>query len=167
MYLPTRCRTEEGYLVRQSLMTDVPYGFFNAAKRGCGFMAVYNAVHYFARPHSEDEVHEYFHRRVFLGGLLGTTVFHVCRGVRRFGLRVRGVRYRDLSDVEAGILWYHTGKTKHFVFLRRTEAENFRYYNTSVAQQEMPFRDFYTNHVKKSLLFKLPIMFTLSLGKKN
>lgn len=166
MYLPDRCRTEEGFVVNQRLMHDVPYGFFNAAKKGCGFIAVYNAVRYFARPYGEEEVYRYFHRRVFLGGLLGTTAGHVCRGLRRFGLRIKAVRYRDLRDVEAGILWYHTGKTKHFAFLRRTEGESFRYYNTAAAQQELPFRDFYTRHVKKSPLLKLPVMFTLSIGKK-
>lgn len=167
MYLPTRCRTEEGYLVHQSLMSDVPYGFFKAAQKGCGFIAVYNAVRYFARPYSEEEVHRFFHRQVFLGGLVGTTFFHVARGVYRFGMRIKGIRYRDLSDVEAGIMWYHTGKTKHYAFLRRQEGENFRYYNTSFAQQEMPFCDFYGKYVKKTRLFKLPIMFTLSLGKKK
>ena len=50
MYLPQQCRTEDGYLVRQSLMRDVPYGFFTAAKKGCGFLAVYNAVRYFGLP---------------------------------------------------------------------------------------------------------------------
>lgn len=167
MYLPQQCRTEDGFLVRQSLMKDVPYGFFTAAKKGCGFLAVYNAARYFGLPHTEDDVHRYFHRSVFLGGLLGTTVFHVCRGVYRFGMRVKGVRYRDLTGVDAGILWYHTGKTKHFVFLRRSEQENFHYYNTSYAQQEMPFHDFYSKHVKHTPIFKLPIMFTLSLGKKT
>ncbi|MBR5571720.1 MAG: hypothetical protein IKV99_03665 [Oscillospiraceae bacterium] len=167
MYLPTRCRTEDGYLVHQSLMTEVPYGRYTAARKGCGFIAVYNAVRYFARPYTEEQVHRFFHRQVFLGGVLGTTFFHLARGVYRFGLRVKGIRYRNLSGVEAGILWYHTGKTKHYVFLHRGEGENFRYYNTSYARQEMPFRDFYTNHVKKTPLLKLPIMFTLSLGKKK
>lgn len=167
MMFPQNCRTEDGYLTRQHLMTQVPYGFFTAAKKGCGFIAVYNAVRYFARPYSEEEVHSYFHRRVFLGGLLGTTVGAVCRGVHRFGLRIKGVRYRDLQDVEAGILWYHTGKTKHFAFLRRGEGADFHYYNTSAAEQTMPFRDFYTRYVKHSPIFKLPIMFTLSIGKKN
>ncbi len=167
MYLPTRCRTEDGYLVHQSLMTEVPYGRFTAAKNGCGFIALYNAVHHFVRPYTEEQVHRFFHRHAFLGGLLGTTVFRLVGGVYRFGLRVKGIRYRDLSDVEAGILWYHTGTTKHYVFLHRSEEEKFRYYNTSYARQEMPFRDFYTNFVKKTPLLKLPIMFTLSLGKKK
>ena len=39
MYLPQQCRTEDGYLVRQSLMKDVPYGFFNAAKVNNSFNA--------------------------------------------------------------------------------------------------------------------------------
>lgn len=167
MYLPQQCRTEDGYLVRQSLMKDVPYGFFTAAKKGCGFLAVYNALRYFGLNHSEEEVHCYFHRSVFLGGLLGTTIFHVCRGVHHFGLRLKGVRYRNLTGVDAGILWYHTGKTKHFIFLRRGEEENFHYYNTSYAHQEMPFRDFYSKHVKHTPIFKLPIMLTLALGKKK
>ena len=41
MYLPQQCRTEDGYLVRQSLMKDVPYGFFTAAKKGC-LIALHN-----------------------------------------------------------------------------------------------------------------------------
>ena len=45
MMFPQNRRTEDGYLTRQSLMTQVPYGFFTAAKKGCGFIAVYNAVH--------------------------------------------------------------------------------------------------------------------------
>lgn len=42
--IPARCRDENGYLVRQSLMTDVPYGRRTVARAGCGFLAVYNAA---------------------------------------------------------------------------------------------------------------------------
>lgn len=167
MYLPTRCRTEDGYLVHQSLMTEVPYGRFTVDKKGCAFIAVYNAVRYFARPHTEEEVHHFFHRHAFLGGMLGTPIFHLGYGIYRFGLRIRGIRYRNLSGVEAGILWYHAGTTKHYAFLRRGEGENFHYYNTSVAQQELPFCNFTDKYVKKTPLLKLPIMFTLSLGRKK
>ena len=45
--IPARCRDENGYLVRQSLMTDVPYGRRTVARAGCGFLAVYNAARFF------------------------------------------------------------------------------------------------------------------------
>ena len=38
--IPARCRDENGYLVRQSLMTDVPYGRRTVARAGCGFLAL-------------------------------------------------------------------------------------------------------------------------------
>ena len=40
MDIPARCRDEDGYLISQSLMTDIPYGCRTVAKQGCGFMAV-------------------------------------------------------------------------------------------------------------------------------
>ena len=85
MDIPARCRDEDGYLIRQSLMTDIPYGCRTAAEKGCGFMAVYNAARYFAQPVTESEVWQFFHDHVFLWGVMGTTVGHVCRGVYRFG----------------------------------------------------------------------------------
>ena len=89
MDIPARCRDENGYLIRQSLMTDIPYGCRTAAEKGCGFMAVYNAARYFAQPVTESEVWQFFHDHVFLRGVMGTTVGHVCRGVYRFGMKVR------------------------------------------------------------------------------
>lgn len=95
--IPARCRDENGYLVRQSLMTDVPYGRRTVARAGCGFLAVYNAARFFGLPVRESEVWQYFHRGVFLGAVMGTTIGHLCRGVYRFGMRITGVRYRDLK----------------------------------------------------------------------
>ena len=111
MNIPERCRDEQGYLIRQHLMTDIPYGCRTVAKVGCGFMAVYNAARYFAQPVTETEVWQFFHDRVFLRGIFGTSIGHVCRGVYRFGMRITGLRYRNLKDARAGILWYHTPAT--------------------------------------------------------
>ena len=71
MNIPERCRDEQGYLIRQHLMTDIPYGCRTVAKVGCGFMAVYNAARYFAQPVTETEVWQFFHDRVFLRGVFG------------------------------------------------------------------------------------------------
>ena len=101
--IPARCRDENGYLVRQSLMTDVPYGRRTVAKAGCGFLTVYNAARFFGLPVRESEVWQYFHRGVFLGAVMGTTIGHLCRGVYRFSMRITGVRYRDLKNAPAGI----------------------------------------------------------------
>ena len=89
--IPARCRDENGYLVRQSLMTDVPYGRRTVAKAGCGFLTVYNAARFFGLPVRESEVWQYFHRGVFLGAVMGTTIGHLCRGVYRFSMRITGV----------------------------------------------------------------------------
>lgn len=78
--IPARCRDENGYLVRQSLMTDVPYGRRTVARAGCGFLAVYNAARFFGLPVRESEVWQYFHRGVFLGAVMGTTIGHLVPG---------------------------------------------------------------------------------------
>ena len=100
--IPARCRDENGYLVRQSLMTEVPYGRRTVARAGCGFLAVYNTARFFGLPVRESEVWQYFHQGVFLGAVMGTTIGHLCRGVYRFGMRITGVRYRDLKNAPAG-----------------------------------------------------------------
>lgn len=170
MDIPARCRDENGYLIRQSLMTDIPYGCRTAAEKGCGFMAVYNAARYFAQPVTESEVWQFFHDHVFLWGVMGTTVGHVCRGVYRFGMKVTGLRYRNLKDARAGILWYHTGRSRHYVLVRRCSDGTYAFPN-SPAREAMRFSDFYSKYVKHLRLpplhIDLPIMFTLTLDRRD
>ena len=170
MDIPARCRDEDGYLIRQSLMTDIPYGCRTAAEKGCGFMAVYNAARYFAQPVTESEVWQFFHDHVFLWGVMGTTVGHVCRGVYRFGMRVTGLRYRNLKGARAGILWYHTGRSRHYVLVRRCSDGTYAFPN-SPAREAMRFSDFYSKYVKHLRLpplhIDLPIMFTLTLDRRD
>lgn len=170
MDIPARCRDENGYLIRQSLMTDIPYGCRTAAEKGCGFMAVYNAARYFAQPVTESEVWQFFHDHVFLWGVMGTTVGHVCRGVYRFGMRVTGLRYRDLKGARAGILWYHTGRSRHYVLVRRCSDGTYAFPNSPV-REAMRFPDFYNKYVKHLRLtplhIDLPIMFTLTLDRRD
>ena len=169
MDIPQRCRDEEGYLVRQHLMKDIPYGRRTVAKTGCGFMAVYNAARYFALPVTESEVWRYFHRHVFLGGVMGTTIFHVCRGLRRFGMKVTGVRYWNLKGAKAGILWYHTGRSRHYVLVRRCEDGRYAFPNSS-APGPMTFPEFYgryVKHLRLPPLLDLPIMFTVTAARRD
>lgn len=170
MEFPARCYDEEGYLVRQHLMADVPYGCRTAAQKGCGFMAVYNAAKYFAQPVTETEVWQFFHDHVFLRGIMGTTVGHVCAGVYRFGMRLTGVRYRDLKGAQAGILWYHTGKSRHFIFLHRCANGRYAFPNSGAAEP-MDFSAFYEKYVRhlrlSPLRLDLPIMFILTLGRRR
>lgn len=170
MEIPDRCRDEEGYLIRQHLMTDVPYGCRTVAKKGCGFIAVYNAAKYFAQPVTETEVWQFFHDRLFLRGIMGTSVGHVCQGVYRFGMRVTGVRYRNLKGAPAGLLWYHTGHSRHYILVRRCEDGRYAFPN-SAAPGPMDFSSFYQKYVKHLRLLPtgkgLPIMFTLTLDRRN
>ena len=170
MEIPLRCRDEEGYLVRQSLMTEIPYGRRTVAKVGCAFMAVYNAARFFALPVTEAEVWQYFHRGVLLGGAFGTSIFRVCRGLHRFGMRVTGVRYRDLKGADAGILWYHTGRSRHYVLVRRCEDGRYAFPNSSAAAP-MAFFDFYRKYVKHLRLpllkREVPVMFTVTAARRD
>lgn len=168
--IPARCRDENGYLVRQSLMTEVPYGRRTVARAGCGFLAVYNTAQFFGLPVRESEVWQYFHQGVFLGAVMGTTIGHLCRGVYRFGMRITGVRYRDLKNAPAGILWYHTGHSRHYVLVRRCEDGRYAFPNSS-APEPLAFPEFYGKYVKHlrlpPLRIDLPIMFTLTLDRRN
>lgn len=166
MEIPARCRDENGYLVRQHLMKDIPYGRRTAAKVGCGFIAVYNAARYFGLPVSEGEVWEYFHRHVYLGGVVGTSIFHICRGLRRFGMKVTAVRYRDLKGARAGILWYHTGRSRHYVLAYRREDGRYAFPNSSAAEP-MAFSAFCDQYVKRLPLLRLPIMFTVTAERRD
>ena len=170
MNIPERCRDEQGYLIHQHLMTDIPYGCRTVAKVGCGFMAVYNAARYFAQPVTETEVWQFFHDRVFLRGVFGTSIGHVCRGVYRFGMKITGLRYRDLKDARAGILWYHTGRSRHYVLVSRCPDGRYAFPNSS-APGPMTFPDFYNEYVKHlrlpALRLDLPVMFTVTVDKRN
>lgn len=168
--IPARCRDENGYLVRQSLMTDVPYGRRTVARAGCGFLAVYNAARFFGLPVRESEVWAYFHRGVFLGAVMGTTIGHLVPG--RVPLRHedhRGALPRP-EKRPGGILWYHTGHSRHYVLVRRCEDGRYAFPNSS-APEPLAFPEFYGKYVKHlrlpPLRIDLPIMFTLTLDRRN
>ena len=170
MDIPARCRDADGYLTRQHLMTDIPYGCRTVAQKGCGFMAVYNAAKYFAQPVTETEAWQFFHDHVFLRGVMGTSIGNICRGVYRFGMKVTGLRYRDLKRTKAGILWYHTGSSRHYVLVRRCDDGRYAFPNSS-APEPMSFPGFYNKYVKHLRLpplhVDLPIMFTLTVDRRD
>lgn len=170
MDIPARCRDADGYLTRQHLMTAIPYGCRTVARAGCGFVAVYNAAKFFSRPATVDEVWHFFDRRLFLWGIMGTSIWHVCRGIYHFGMKITGLRYRDLKNAKAGILWYHTGHSRHYVLLRRCRDGRYAFPN-SPAPEPMTFPDFcrsYVRHLRiPSLRLSLPLMFTLTLDSRE
>lgn len=87
-----------------------------------------------------------------------------------FGMKVTGLRYRDLKGAKAGILWYHTGRSRHYVLVRRCEGGRYAFPN-SAAPGPMDFPDFYSKYVKHLRLtplhIDLPIMFTLTLDRRD
>ena len=101
---------------------------------------------------------------------MGTGIGTICRGVYRFGMKVTGLRYRDLKRAKAGILWYHTGRSRHYVLVRRCDDGRYAFPNSS-APEPMFFPDFYNKYVKhlrlKSLHIDLPIMFTVTVDRRD
>ena len=85
-------------------------------------------------------------------------------------MKVTGLRYRNLKDAKAGILWYHTGRSRHYVLVHRCEDGRYAFPN-SPAREAMRFSDFYSKYVKHLRLpplhIDLPIMFTLTLDRRD
>ena len=42
--LPQGCLSEDGYIINQGMLREIPFGNYPSSKNGCGWIAVYNLM---------------------------------------------------------------------------------------------------------------------------
>ena len=144
----------DGYIIDQDFFGEYEYRTIPASNNGCGWIAVYNVLHFLGRGVPFEAVMEEMDRMHTLR-IPGPTTMPVMRAYLRKHLpemREQEGREQALasaSGCRAGILRYNEAGVPHFISFVRTE-EAFRFFNVNdgledfVSSMDM----FFETHVK-------------------
>jgi hypothetical protein len=152
--------SEDGFLIRQDLMGNIPYGVLVTSRNGCGWIAAYNYLRALGKPVQWDQVRRDLQHLLPFRGKLGANVW-VLRGY----LRYRGCPLHSAVTPAAvgrlaarsrvGIVMYWTGKHGHYVTFQRQKDGRLRFFNAGASRADvvLTMEEFYRACVKFPLVF--------------
>ena len=151
-FLPGRAFDQQGYLINQGLLKDIPYGSYNSADKGCGWISVYNLLKGLNTVVNPQEIREHLSSRAFIKGLLGTRIREIVKLLRLKGYPARAIlggRRRLLKyKGERGILLYFHQRGAHYVAYKRLDESLYIFYNAVYGRENdiMSMDDFMAQH---------------------
>lgn len=133
--LPDTCFDEEGYLINQGLMKDIPFGWFDTEQKGCGWIAAYNLLKMCHRYTTMQKCAEGLSRTLILGGLAGQEEYLLAYWLRKQGLKVHvslpsnSIAVKQMKAYDYGILLYQHNRGAHYTAYRNRNDGTFQFYN--------------------------------------
>ena len=137
-HLPADSLSQDGYIINQDKLTEIPYGSHMSNLNGCGWIAVYNLFHLFRISVPADEIRRYLLRHSLWRGNMGTNVFGVRSFLKKNGFALRHTwrvsRFAHVAKkTGAGIIFYLDEDYFHYVFYRR-EDTRYHFYNAEYGE---------------------------------
>lgn len=165
-HLPSRAFDSQGYLINQGMLRNVPYGSYNSADKGCGWISVYNLLKGLKVNVDPQQIRERLSRKAFFKGLMGTRILEIMRILKDRGYPAKvvlGTRKRLIKKAdERGILLYFHRSGAHYVAYQAIQERVFVFYNAVYGRENdvMTMEDFMGKH------FVFPLNFVITL-KRN
>ncbi len=119
-YVSPRAFSEDGYIINQNLLKNLPYGMKQSNYNGCGWIAAYNFLHACGRQKEYDTVRQQLEDSLIFGGLFGTHIMQLYLYLRRHGFHLHWAcrpktAQKQAQRCKVGILFYFNGAALHFV----------------------------------------------------
>lgn len=121
----------DGYLDRQDYLYDIPYGNYTLEKKGCGFIAAFNALKAADRNPDFDTVYNWFNKYLIGKGKWGTTDIQLIYYLIKQRL-FKGMLFcspKKYKNVEIGIMLYKVDKHSNHYAAFYKDGEKFRFIN--------------------------------------
>lgn len=126
---------DEGYIIDQGKMADIPFGFFNTKDKGCGWIAEYNLLKINGLEITMQECIENLERFSLTGELMGQPFFSMAYDLRSKGLPVRisfpsnSHAIHIMKNFPNGILLYSHSQGAHYAAFRNHYDGTITFYN--------------------------------------
>ena len=142
--------SQDGYIIDQARLKDVPYGRRTSDYNGCGWIAAYNFLRCMGERTSVENVLSALSKRMFLGGLVGTNPLRLRRYLKKQGYPLhlalgKKNTIRAGDGAQAGVVLYRHCNGWHFVtFTRENAGSELRFLNASPGNERdiMPMATF-------------------------
>lgn len=126
---------DEGYLINQGMLKSLPFGAFDSAGRGCGWIAAWNLMKLYGREAFMQETAEELSRRAILKEAFGVPLLRLYFYLRKKGLPVHLASgcLKELSEAmessRMGILLYFHHSGAHYCAFNKAERGKIHFYN--------------------------------------
>lgn len=127
---------EEGYIINQSMLSALPFGYFDTKRKGCGWIAAYNLLKMYGFECFMQETAEGLNKKTWLQGTLGVNALHLYRYLKKKGLPVRFHMgsVKDITQImeqsSMGIVLYFHQTGAHFSAYGKEEGCLMHFYNS-------------------------------------
>lgn len=155
--LPESCLSEDGYIINQAMLRDIPFGKYPSSKNGCGWVAIYNLMKALGNEKPYEEIIGALTPYVLFRGLLGTRMPGLKKYIRSQGYAMDTSFFQTnfeklASGSQAGIIYYGTGKTYHFAAYQNKEDSTYRFFNSVYgAKEDVVTMEQFTKRIKAPL----------------
>ena len=135
LMLDDRIFDEEGYIINQGMMKEIPYGWFDTSAKGCGWIAAYNLLKINGMEKTMEECAKGLGKRALLGGVMGSEALTVMMWLRKQGLACRltppydGMALKAAEKSSSGILLYTHSRGAHYAAYRKMPDGRLHFYN--------------------------------------
>ena len=126
---------EEGYIIDQGNMSQIPFGWFDTAKKGCGWIATYNLLKMNGIYEDMQTVIHDLEKHNFLGKVFGQEFFWLIVYLKQKGLDVfvslpglYGCE-KALKECSSGILAYSHSRGAHYATFENIDDNAVHFYN--------------------------------------
>ena len=109
---------KNGFIIKQSKLTNIPFGKYPANKIGCGLIATYNAIKAAGIEPDLDDLIEHFQHGLWFNGKYGANAFQISGYLHKYHLDNGYLLCKkNFSKIDIGILWYkHSGGWHYIAF---------------------------------------------------
>ena len=142
MKLPPEALNPEGYIIDQSRLKDIPFGYATSDRNGCGWIAVYNFLRALGRTEEPETLAREMEKTLlgdFLAGVHPLGILWALGRNRRIPLdwAVRPFHAQLLCEkAPAGIVWYFAGATNHYAAFRREADGKLRFFGAIYGKRD-------------------------------
>ncbi len=152
--LPKEVLDEEGYIIDQGHMDQIPFGWFSTREKGCGWIAAYNLLKMNGLEEPPQQVLREVQRYGMPGKALGQELVWLLfyLKMKRFQIRISRPGYQGcegiLKEYPTGILMYLHRRGAHYAAYHAVDDKTVHLYNAVYQKKNhiVPIRTFLKEH---------------------
>lgn len=133
---------EEGYIIDQGDMSSIPFGWFDTARKGCGWIAAYNLLKANGIAFNMADVRHELEQHGLLGKVFGQEVLWLVVYLKKKGLSVNlsmpGIQgcVNASHDCDSGILAYMHTRGAHYAMFSSCKDGKVHFYNAEYKRKQ-------------------------------
>lgn len=141
---------DEGFIINQGRMKEIPFGWFDTKAKGCGWISAYNLLKMNGMETKMEVCAHGLEKHSMMGKLMGQNLFTLFIWLKQQGLNVKmslpvnGAALKMINETDSGIILYTHSRGAHYVTYRKLNASHVQIFNAVYGKR---------NHVMKASEF--------------